>query len=140
MASSTNGNGAAGDAPTEDRASERPAFNAQAATARLPAWATLTEREGRIPVVDVDTHAAYPEMLRELGVEQPDQYWLEVAYQCMKLDLQVAMRAPSFEIRMHDPDKRWALKDHPEGRGIEAADRGGGARAEYRRMRGFLPG
>jgi hypothetical protein len=138
--SSGNGDGAAPQsAPVaEDRAPERPAFNAKAASSRLPEWATLTEREGRIPVVDVDTHAAYPELLGELGVDQPDRYWVEVAYQCIKLDLQLAMRTPSFEIRMHDEGKQWALKDLPEGQGVEAADRA--ARGEYRRIRGFLPG
>ena len=70
---------------------------------------------------------------------RPTRYWLEVAFQCMKLELQVAMRGHGFEIRVHDADKAWAQDKFPEGRGIVAATWGKEAREHFRRCRGFVP-
>lgn len=70
---------------------------------------------------------------------KPTQYWLEVAYQCAKMDLQVAMRTPGFEIRILDAEKTFALAKWPEGRGIVAATWGKEAREHFRRCRGFVP-
>lgn len=70
---------------------------------------------------------------------KPTQYWLEVAYQCAKMDLQVAMRTPGFEIRILDTDKNFALAKWPEGRGLVAATWGKEAREHFRRLRGFVP-
>ena len=108
----------------------------------LPEWATLSpiERTGQVPAVDVDSNAAYTAILAELKVDEPDQYWLEVAFQFIKLELQVAMRMFAFEIRIHDPAKRWAQSKHPAGRGAALASRGMEAREHFRRLRGFIPG
>ena len=72
--------------------------------------------------------------------ERPTKYWLECAHQCMKLELQVAMRRFNFEIRTHDGDKRFALAKWPDGRGILAATKAYEAREHFRRLRGVLPG
>jgi hypothetical protein len=69
----------------------------------------------------------------------PTQYWLECAFQCMKMDLQVAMRSFAFEIRTKDAEKRYALAKHKEGRGVIAATWGKEAKQHFRRLRGFIP-
>lgn len=142
----------------------------------LPDWAKRREAlKGRIPGVDVDADAMYPALLAELKehyaertppewsdaegklkpewekclaeLEEPTAYWLEVAYQCMKMDLQIAMRTFAFEIHVHDAKKAWAQKKHKPGRGVAKAAGGsligkGGkeAREHYKRLRGFIPG
>jgi hypothetical protein len=138
-------------------------------TPTLPAWARLTEREGKIPVVDVDAAGMYDDVLsdyrafyaqghpdvddetvRELNAPHPTAYWLEVAYQSGKMDLQIAMRTPSFEIHVHDPDKTFAQRTATPGRdpnlaaGVLGLADGGQlraneARAHYKRLRGFVP-
>jgi hypothetical protein len=107
----------------------------------LPDWATLAFEgdENRVPVVDVDADAAYPALLSEMGVQEPDRFWLETAYQFIKLDCQVALRRFAFEIRIHDPEKNWRQEDFPAGKGAEAATFGREARETYRRLRGFVP-
>lgn len=72
--------------------------------------------------------------------DAPTQYWLECAYQCMKLELQLALRSFALEIRLHDPEHRYALKAHPEGRCPWAASRGLEAKSHFKRLRGVLPG
>jgi hypothetical protein len=67
------------------------------------------------------------------------QYWLEVAYQCIKLELQAAMRSFTFEIRIHDPEKTWAQQKYPPGRGAVQATFGKEARQHFLRARGGLP-
>lgn len=71
-----------------------------------------------------------------------DQYWLETFYQFMKMDLQKELGF-AIEIRVKSTGgrkKRWALANHPEGRGIQAASRGKEARHHYKMLRGFIPG
>lgn len=83
-----------------------------------------------------------PPMTAEQAIcdtERPTKYWLECAFQCMKLELQVAMRTYAFEIRVHDQTKRFAQAKWPEGRGILAATKGLEARDHFRRLRGVLP-
>lgn len=105
----------------------------------LPAWAKHVGKTHRgLPRIEVDPDKFYPVLLKELGFEEIDQYALEVAYQCMKMDLQVAMGGFGFEIRMLNRSD-WALKNHPAGRGIEAATFGREARQHYVRIRGALP-
>lgn len=88
-----------------------------------------------------------------LRSEIPDAYWLEVCFQSIKMDLQVAMKTFTFEIRISDPGKRWAQAfvwldkrksgPRPQGRGPEKASGGPGggreARQHYKRLRGFIP-
>ncbi len=137
----------------------------------LPAWATFKAGKHRIPVIDVDADAMYTAWLAEIGehyathvppewkdekgvllpewfnclkeLDPPSAYWLEVAYQCMKLDLQIAMRTFHFEIHVHDAKKNWAQKDAKPGRGTDKAAGGlqGGkeAREHFKRIRGVFP-
>lgn len=92
---------------------------------------------------DGTLYAEWEDALKGLEVENPTAYWLEVAYQSMKLDLQMATRRASIEIRVHDPDKAWAQKDAPDGRDVEKAIGGPmgdlEARGHYERMRGYMP-
>jgi len=99
----------------------------------------MTERPGKVPLIDVDADAAYEAFLSEMEPEKPDQYWLEVAYQCIKMELQLAMRTFAMEIRIHDLGKKWAQKNYPEGRGARAATFGREARGHFKRIRGVLP-
>lgn len=117
----------------------------------LPKWAKLTDRPGKIPLIDVDADGAYESFLSELEVDQPDQYWLEVSYQCIKMELQLAMGSFAMEIRIHDHHevqgeegetiitKRWRQKDYPKGRGTHPATFGREAREHFKRLRGRLP-
>lgn len=116
----------------------------------LPEWAVIAEsnaaRPGRFKVV-VDPDLCYPAFMAELwpGMEPDDldQYRLEVMYQCMKMDLQMAVRSFAFDIKVRGDEgrkDRWGLKNHPPGLGVEAASKGLGAREHYRRIRGFVPG
>ena len=109
----------------------------------LPEWATEISK-GRI---EVDPDLFHPAFLKELGVEKDkiDQYWLEVSQQCMKLDLQRIVTGTELAPKpggaliiliKNRPD--WALKNHPKGKGPDAATQGKEARQHYRRIRGGL--
>jgi hypothetical protein len=126
----------------------------------LPAWITRVEGFKARYVLDPDQF--YPLLLSELGVTQPDQYWLEVAHQIAKLDAQFAIKAaglfdPSVSlvliIRGGEGFKdRWALSEHPVGELLTSvlkvtkgdrrrADKmiAAAARQQYKKLRGFLP-
>ncbi|SEN43472.1 hypothetical protein [Nitrosomonas marina] len=113
-------------------------------TAQLPAWAKALA-PGKI---EIQASVFYPEWLALLGVAEKDinQYWLECAFQCAKMDIQFAvagtelMPSPggALVILVKDDDKvtgRWAQKNYPEGKGVDAATRGKEAREHYRRIR-----
>jgi len=133
----------------------------------LPEWAKLKDAVIQIPVIDVDTDAAYIAFLTEYATlpavslppvdeggrpksgapvevscdaSDPDQYWLEVCYQSIKLELQLALRMFTFEARLHDRGKKWAQSKYPLGRGPLAATEGKEARQHFKRLRGMLPG
>lgn len=114
----------------------------------LSEYAEFYADEGNRPAewnkADGELRAEWSECLDELDPSNPSAYWLEVAYQSMKLDLQLAMRRFGFEIRVHDPDRAWSQADAPDGRGPEMAAGGssGGreAREHFKRLRGMLPG
>jgi hypothetical protein len=106
----------------------------------LPAWANEAGKTADgVPIIDVDADAAYQALLADLNVESPTRYWLETAYQCMKMDIQAA-RGFNCEIRIHDPGKKWAQSAYPAGKGAAAATFGREARDHYRRIRGYVPG
>jgi len=115
----------------------------------LPSWASRKESESTkvTIVVDVNSAAAYPAMLSELEVTDVDQYWLEVAYQCIKLDVQAALAGTVFDPRtvgkpaeIHFSNApEFALVKHPEGRGTAAATQGREAREVYKKLRGSMP-
>ena len=101
---------------------------------RLPEWASvgLAEGEDRLRI-DIDPAKAYPAWLKELGIAKKDwdQYWLEVAYQCSKMDVQAAIVPVighfGFSIKIIRCEDL-ALAKFPEGRGIEVATQGKEAR------------
>lgn len=89
--------------------------------------------------------------LNELAQTPVTAYWLEVAYQCAKMDLQVAVHRLQFEIRMHGGREKYAQRTAPQGRPTAYAAgaytgageqqlRGKEAREHYKRLRGFAPG
>ena len=115
----------------------------------LPAWAEQKASEtGKVSVVvEIDSEAAYADWLQRLGVDSIDQYWLEVAYQCIKLDVQTALAGTPFdprnsgksaELRFSNAPK-YALSQHPAGRGVEPATQGREAREHFVRLRGAMP-
>ena len=120
---------------------------------KLPKWAKKgLAAPGRLPIVIVDASQAYPAILAELaelvpmeGIaecdpEHPDQYWLECAYQCIKMDLQAALGF-GIEIRIHyDADRTYGQKGKKPGRGAVMAAQGKEARDHYIRLRGHVPG
>ena len=117
---------------------------------QLPKW--LSRRKDG--VFEVDPDVIYPEFLKALGVDEIDQYWIEVVYQCTKLEVQRLVSGTELDPRSH-PDEpralqiritadggrkdRWALNNHPEGRGIKAATAGREARDHYVRLMGVMP-
>lgn len=112
----------------------------------LPSWAKALGK-GK---VEIDVSEMYPEMLLELDFDDVDQYTLNVALQCAKLDVQRAVAGTAISpitggaltILIIDPEKdpesgsAWAFKNHPEGKGADAASKGHEARSHYRRIRG----
>ena len=118
-------------------------------TLSLPSWASQeksTHNKVSI-VVKVDSAAAYKDWLERLGNPEVDQYWLEVAYQCIKLDVQMAIAGTEFDPRTAGKSAEFrfsnapefALKNHPEGKGAALATKGLEARNHYVRIRGAMP-
>lgn len=138
-------------------------------TASLPSWAKAVGPG----VIDTFADGFYPEILAELwsdefwpephddafpatddqklcdGLQRTevDQYWLEVAYQIHKIDVQKAVfgtdlapqRGGALRIIVNDGSKAdgtWAQAGKPEGRGVKAARSGKEARRHYERIRG----
>ncbi len=115
----------------------------------LPAWATQLHGPigGRTAVIVVDPDLAYPSILAGLGITNPDQYdqyWLETAYQCIKLEIQSGLETNNkgkFDIHINirgDGGRklRWGLKHYPPGRGALTATLGKEARTRYIQWRG----
>lgn len=96
----------------------------------LPDW--IAPLPGRTNAYVVDPDIYYPQVLAELGVEKPTQYWLEVALGCMKLDFDLHVRMSGQvtpgrpierRIRADDGRKaRWNLTMHPAGKPVTAPD------------------
>ena len=115
----------------------------------LPEWAKLVDsRPGIAVTIEVDSAAAYAAWLSELNVDNTiDQYWLEVAYQCIKLDVQAALEASELSpLKLGAPAQinftraeQFAQKNYPVGRGAHAATKGREAREHYKRRRGRVP-
>lgn len=115
----------------------------------LPAWARVVESPSpKVSIcIEADTAGYVKEWFALLNVGVPDQYWLEVAYQCAKMDLQSALIGTPYDpITSGKPAEfhfsrapEFALTAHPKGKGVEAASRGREAREHYRRIRGRLP-
>lgn len=118
----------------------------------LPDW--IAPIKGKVNTFVVDPDIYYPRVLAELGVKKPDQYWLEVAFGCMKLDFNLHVglcgacepgRSVTRYVRADNGRKRrWNLTMHPPGktdwRKLSLAERSRHIRENYRRIRGFVPG
>jgi len=113
-------------------------------TAQLPAWANPIA-PGKI---EIEADGFYPEWLELLGVayDDIDQYALECAFQCAKMDIQFAIAGTelmppagsALVIIITDGSKetgKWKQKNYQEGRGAKAASKGHEARAHYKRIR-----
>lgn len=144
---------AGADAPLE--AVEEVAGQVLATALKLPSWARLAvDRDARIAVrVEIDGPKAYGAWIDTLkekykgveGVEvQLDQYWLEVAYQCIKLDVQLAIAGSPVDARVSGKLLQfhisralgYELANHPPGLGAEMASKGKHARKHFSRVRG----
>lgn len=131
---------------------------------RLPSWAKVaSERpDGASIKIEVDMQQAYPYWLQLLGFDELTQYNLEVAYQCIKLDLQAALVRTAYDPRVAGKHavfkflraEEYAQAGKPVGRsaetvtagnqkvtlaGAELASQGLHARQHYVRIRGALP-
>lgn len=106
-------------------------------------WMTV-ENNG---VVVIDPNVAYPHILSQVGLDPdaPDQYALEAAYQCAKLEVARVMGPSRDAVRVihirSDGDRkdRWSLANHRRGKGADAASKGLEARELYRQWRGVVP-
>jgi hypothetical protein len=115
----------------------------------LPKWARAAKTHSpKVSIcIEADTAGYVAEWFKLLKVGDTDQYWLEVAYQCAKLDLQAALVGTEFDPRTSalpaefhfSRASQYEQKNFPQGRGIAAATRGREAREHYRNVRGSLP-
>lgn len=82
--------------------------------------------------------------LEDLNSETPSAYWCEIAYQCMKMELQLSCRTYALNINVHDMTKAHAQRSRPTKRAVSRAigGLGGGkeARIHFKNLRGFIPG
>lgn len=127
----------------------------------LATWLT----RGPDGMLYIDPDIAYPAMLKALGVEPEDidQYWLEVCYQCVKLETDRIALERGFHPRQTGiglsrtimseggRKQRWAIKNYPDRHadvwpgtntprsGVDRATNGKEAREHYKRIRGFVP-
>jgi hypothetical protein len=106
---------------------------------RLPDWAVMSDSG----VIVVDPVIAYPAILAELertgakpAKAKLDQFWAEIAYQVMKLELQRATGRFGFSIKVLNRPE-WAVKALPAAAGVAGAIKGGIAKNYHARMRGL---
>ncbi len=99
----------------------------------LPAWATLKKEEGKNPTIELDPNGFVPEWLKKMRApETVDQYWLECAFQCAKLQLNDAVKGTALDpenskkslVLLIKNRPHFAIKTFPPGAGVEAATRG----------------
>jgi len=110
----------------------------------IPEWAKRHPgRSNREIAYLVDPDKFYPQILDELGVTKPTKYDIEVAYQVMKMDMQVAHGSYGFTIHVRadsERKRRWNLSMFPgTDQEVLVATAGLEARAHYLRLRGFIP-
>jgi hypothetical protein len=105
--------------------------------------------DARVAVIlEIDSALAYPYWLGLLDVRDDiDQFWVETAYQCIKLDAQAAIAGTEFDPRIVGKSSEirfsrapeWAISGFPIGRGMDLATKGKEARRHYVRIRGRMP-
>jgi len=115
---------------------------------KLPSWAQIVPGSDKVSVrIEVDTAGYIKEWFAKLDVKTPDQYWLEVAYQCAKMQLQDALVGTQYDPRTAGKPAEFhflrsaehALSRHPTGKGARAATQGREARQHFKRIHGRLP-
>lgn len=101
--------------------------------------ALLGELAAMIAAESPDYAKAYP----RLNPAKPNKYWIEVAYQSMKMDLQTALGRFGFTILVQSDAARkraWSLASYPgTNADVIRATNGREAREHYRRLRGGIP-
>jgi hypothetical protein len=111
----------------------------------LPEWAKITDSNSKVSIkINADTDGYVKEWFSLLGVTNPDHYWLEVAYQCAKMDLQRAIENTAFDPRYAGKAAefhfsgvpQWSMNRFQVGRGTGPASQGGEARKHFERIRG----
>jgi hypothetical protein len=130
----------------------------------LPPWAKISDEQyDRASIhIEIDSDVAYAYWLGLLDNPELDQYWLEVAYQCIKLDLDAALLNTEHDMRFAERHiartftraTKYAQAQYPVGRsatvrgvggatktlsGANLASQGLEARDHYKRIRGQLP-
>lgn len=114
----------------------------------LPSWAKVVPGSDKVGItIEVDTRGYIEEWFTKLDVKKADQYWLEVAYQCAKMQLQDALVGTQYDPRnagkpaefRFNRAEEFALVKHPTGRGAAAATKGREARGHFKRVHGRLP-
>jgi hypothetical protein len=114
---------------------------------KLPNWLSREDNGAMI----IKSDLAYPAVLGLLGVDHKDvdQYWMEVAYQCVKMAAQDVARdndlwpesgTLAIIIESGKVKDEWAIASYPNGKGVEAATKGGEAKLHYERIRRRLIG
>lgn len=128
---------------------------------KLPKWLTQNSEKPNHFTANPDLY--YPMIQKELEIpdDKLDQYWIEVFFQCLKMDVQHQVRVCGVDPRQLDPPlqleirinsgrnsdgtsnmgatkEKWALKNYPKGRGIVKATQGREARQHFQRLRGFI--
>jgi hypothetical protein len=115
---------------------------------KLPAWAKAVPGSDKVGVrIEADTAGYVADWFEKLDVKKADQYWLEVAYQCAKMQLQDALIGTEYDPRVIGKPAEFhftrssehALARHPTGRGARAATQGREAREHFKRVHGRLP-
>lgn len=110
----------------------------------LPSWATA-KGKGR---VETDAAVFYPEILAELKVTEVNRYWLEMARQVAKLDVQLAVAGTEMQaeqggalvILIKDTTKgadgisKYAQSRYPDEDGAKLAR--GDLKRQYANLRG----
>lgn len=105
----------------------------------LPSWAKVIDTAK----IEMDAGKFYPEILEDFGVKELDQYWLEVAFQCAKLDVQLAVSGTEHQaptggalcLIVVDEGKQYAQSKYPEGKGADQA--GKDAKSLWKKLRGL---
>lgn len=114
----------------------------------LPKWAKVGPESNKVSIIiEVDTDAAMQEWIGLLEVTELDQYWLETAYQCAKMDVQKSIEGTKYDPRVAGKSaefrfsraENWAQAQYPAGRGAAAATKGHQARMHYTLIRRSLP-
>ncbi len=116
---------------------------------QLPSYASVRETPhtlaGKVSIhIDIDPDLAYPHWMELLGIKESDlnQYWMEVLYACVKLDVQVALLGTEFHPNVARKAAEFKFLNRPRWR-IQAFppsdQRSPDARQHFRKVKGFVP-